>query len=171
MTDGELNEVAVSEDRPGIIKQFASAILTGDIADTLKIVKEVQKMDAPAAANSGKSIEELAIGDDDEAFYIGLIQENTTQLLRKNISPQEAARLTQNLDIFRSKLREVRSRKPKEGSTLAKILEAASAPRKVAKKNPTQKKTASKAVGATKNKKTTSTSSRRAKRSVAKTEN
>lgn len=160
MTDSGLNKVCIDENRPGIIKQYANAILTGEIADTLKIIKEVSKMDRPdAEANrkEDKSIEDLAIGDDDEAFYIALIQQNTMQLLRKNISPQETARLTQNLDIFRTKLREIRSRTPKANTTLAKVLAAASTgPKKHQKAKPTsvmKKTAASKAAGASKKKK------------------
>ena len=127
MTTAQLWAVQEDDERPGIIKQYANAILAGDISDTLKLIKEASKMDKPEAEKDieSKSIQELAIGEDDEAFYVALISENTNQLLRKNISPQETARLTQNLDIFRTKLREIRSRRPKEGTTLAKVLEAA----------------------------------------------
>jgi len=157
MTNSELEYIINEDDtRPGIIKQFASAILDGEIGDTLKIVKEVSKMRAPDD-NKDKSIEDLAIGEDDEAFYIALIKQNVSQLTKSNASPQEVARLSQNTNIFRKELREIRSRKPKAGSTLERVLAAANGPRKpVTKvKSPKKRKTTSpKALGATKIKKT-----------------
>lgn len=167
MTKAQLEAVAYEDDsRPGIIRQFAEAILDGDISDTLKIIKEVSKMDSPEEASEQVSIEDLAVGDDDEAFYKSLIQQNVAQLMRKGISPQEAARLTQNLDIFRTKLREVRSMKPKAGTILEKVLAAANAPKPDEKPTKTAKKqarTSPKRAGATKAKKTGVTSSRKRK--------
>lgn len=67
-------------------------------------------------------IMDVAVGDDDEAFYEKLIQENVAQLNSTGTSPQEVARLSQNINIFRRELREIRSRKPKKGTTLNKVL-------------------------------------------------
>lgn len=163
MTNAQLEEVINEDDsRPGIIKQFASAILDGEIGDTLKIIKEVSKMRAPED-NKDKSIEDLAIGEDDEAFYVALIKQNVAQMTKSNASPQEVARLSQNTNIFRKELREIRSRKPKVGSTLERVLAAANGPKKpVTKvKAPMKRKTtAPKAVGATKKRKTNTVASK-----------
>ena len=77
-------------------------------------------------AENDKNIMEVAVGDNDEVFYEALIKENVTQLNTSNISQQEVARLTQNINIFRKELREIRSRKPKKGTVLEKVLEKAS---------------------------------------------
>ena len=97
-------------------------------------------------AENDKNIMEVAVGDDDEVFYEALIRENVQQLNTSNISQQEVARLTQNINIFRKELREIRSRKPKKGTVLEKVLEKAAIPPK--SKKPAKKqapKTASKA--------------------------
>lgn len=100
-------------------------------------------------------IMEIAVGDNDELFYETLIKQNTLQLNSSGTSPQEVARLTANINIFRKELREIRSRKPKEGTALAKILAAAEKPPKKPRKTPVKRKsTAPKAVRATKKKKT-----------------
>ena len=96
-------------------------------------------------AENDKNIMEVAVGDDDEVFYEALIKENVQQLNTSNISQQEVARLTQNINIFRKELREIRSRKPKKGTVLEKVLEKAAIPPK--SKKPVKKqgpKTASK---------------------------
>ena len=100
---------------------------------------------------------DLAVGDDDEKFYEALIRQNTEQLSSSGVSPQEVARLSQNINIFRKELREIRSRRPKSGSTLEKVLEAAMKPKKVTSVKPV--KAAQKRARATKSKKTTSRSS------------
>lgn len=66
------------------------------------------------------SIMEVAIGDDDEKFYMSLIRKNVAEL--DGASPQEVARISQNLNIYRKQLQEIRSRKPKGGTVLAKVL-------------------------------------------------
>ena len=116
----------------------------------IEIVKSPSKMDklyqGRLKAENDKNIMEVAVGDDDEAFYEALIRENVTQLNTSNISQQEVARLTQNINIFRKELREIRSRKPKKGTVLEKVLEKAAIPPKP--KKPAKKrasKTASKA--------------------------
>lgn len=81
-------------------------------------------------AKQDKSVMELAVGDDDEAFYEALIKENVEQLNSGNVSPQEVARLSQNINIFRKELREIRSRKPKSNTKLAKVLAELNAPKK-----------------------------------------
>ena len=97
---------------------------------------------------------EVAVGDDDEVFYEALIRENVTQLNTSNISQQEVARLTQNINIFRKELREIRSRTPKKGTVLEKVLEKAAIP---AKSKTTEKKKASKTASKATVKKKTST--------------
>lgn len=66
------------------------------------------------------SIMEVAIGDDDEKFYMSLIRKNVAEL--DGASPQEVARISQNLNIYRKQLQEIRSHKPKGGTVLAKVL-------------------------------------------------
>lgn len=122
----------------------------------LEIIDSPSKMDklyqGRIKAQQSKDVMDLAIGDNDEAFYEALIKENVEQLNAGNVSPQEVARLSQNINIFRKELREIRSRKPKSGTKLAKVLTELNAPKKVASKTP--KKT-------TKKKKTVSKSSKR----------
>ena len=115
-----------------------------------EIIENPSKMDklyqGRLKAENDKNIMEVAVGDDDEVFYEALIRENVQQLSTSNISQQEVARLTQNINIFRKELREIRSRKPKKGTVLEKVLEKAAIPPKT--KKPAKKqtsKTASKA--------------------------
>lgn len=92
----------------------------------IEIIDNPSKMDklyqGRLKADADKNIMDIAIGDDDEAFYEALIRENVTQLNTSNISQQEVARITQNINIFRKELRDIRSRKPKEGTVLEKVL-------------------------------------------------
>lgn len=127
-----------------------------------EIIENPSKMDklyqGRLKAENDKNIMEVAVGDDDEEFYEALIRENVQQLNTSNISQQEVARLTQNINIFRKELREIRSRKPKKGTVLEKVLEKAAIPPKTKK---TPKKKASKtAAKATVGKKTGRTSSK-----------
>ena len=114
----------------------------------IDIIKNPAKMDklysARLKAESEAGIMDIAVGDDDEAFYEALIRENVQQLNGSNISAQEAARLTQNINIFRKELREIRSRKPKKGTVLEKVLEKAAMPAKSQKSEKPLKKKASK---------------------------
>lgn len=114
----------------------------------MEIIENPTKMDklykGRLKASEKESIMDLAVGDDDEAFYEALIRENVEKLDESRNSAQEVARITQNLNIFRMELRDIRSRKPKEGSVLAKVLElsakAPKAPQKASTKA-TKKKT------------------------------
>lgn len=112
----------------------------------IEIIQNPSKMDklysARLKAKSEADIMQISVGDDDEAFYEALIRENVTQLNTSNISQQEVARLTQNINIFRKELREIRSRKPKKGTVLEQVLEKAAMPKKQVKKKAS--KTASK---------------------------
>lgn len=98
-----------------------------------EIIENPSKMDklyqGRLKAENDKNIMEVAVGDDDEEFYEALIRENVQQLNTSNISQQEVARLTQNINIFRKELREIRSRKPKKGTVLEKVLEKAAMPK------------------------------------------
>jgi DNA-binding winged helix-turn-helix (wHTH) protein len=67
------------------------------------------------------------------------------------------ARLTQNINIFRKELREIRSHKPKKGTVLEQVLAKAAMPRKI--EAPAKKQAKKSPAKATKTKKTTSTSS------------
>ena len=124
----------------------------------IEIVQSPSKMDklysARLKAKSEADIMQIAVGDDDEAFYEALIRENVQQLNTSNISQQEVARLTQNINIFRKELREIRSRKPKKGTVLEKVLEKAAIP---AKSKTTGKKQGSKTASKASVKKKTST--------------
>ena len=100
-------------------------------------------------AETKESIMDLAVGDDDVAFYEALIRENVIRLDESRNSTQEVARLTQNLNIFRAELRDARSRSPKKGSVLERVLQAANEPPKPApkpKKKATKKKSTKKKV-------------------------
>lgn len=131
----------------------------------IEIIQNPSKMDklysARLKAKSEADIMQIAVGDDDEAFYEALIRENVTQLSTSNISQQEVARLTQNINIFRKELREIRSRKPKKGTVLEKVLEKAALPKKPAKKKAS--KTTSEASVSTKTTKVSSGKEKSAK--------
>ena len=131
----------------------------------IEIIENPSKMDklyqGRLKAENDKNIMEVAVGDDDEVFYEELIRENVAQLSTSNISQQEVARLTQNINIFRKELREIRSRKPKKGTVLEKVLEKAALPPK--KKKPAKKKAPKTASKASVKKKTTEVSSRKEK--------
>lgn len=98
----------------------------------IEIIGNPTKMDklyqGRLRAKEKDSIMDLAVGDDDEAFYEALIKENVEKLDESRNSAQEVARITQNLNIFRKQLREIRSRKPKKGSVLEKVLKLSSKP-------------------------------------------
>ena len=126
-----------------------------------EIIENPSKMDklyqGRLKAENDKNIMEVAVGDDDEVFYEALIKENVQQLNTSNISQQEVARLTQNINIFRKELREIRSRKPKKGTVLEKVLEKAAIPPKP--KKPAKKKASKTASKASVKKKTSAVSS------------
>lgn len=127
----------------------------------IEIIQNPSKMDklysARLKAKSEADIMQIAVGDDDEAFYEALIRENVQQLNTSNISQQEVARLTQNINIFRKELREIRSRKPKKGTVLEQVLKKAEIP--VKQKKPAKKKAAKTASKASVKKKTSKVSS------------
>jgi hypothetical protein len=93
----------------------------------LEIFENPSKMDKLSQgrikAQKEASIMEVAVGDDDEAFYMDLIRKNVSEL--EGASPQEVARLSQNINIYRKQLQEIRSHKPKANSTLSRVLKAA----------------------------------------------
>ncbi len=127
----------------------------------IEIIENPSKMDklyqGRLKAENDKNIMEVAVGDNDEVFYEALIRENVQQLNTSNISQQEVARLTQNINIFRKELREIRSRKPKKGTVLEKVLEKAAMPKKT--KAPVKKKAPKTASKASVKKKTSKVSS------------
>ena len=98
----------------------------------IEIINSPSKIDklysAKLKAESDRDIMEVAVGDDDEAFYEALIRENVQQLNNSSTSTQEIARLTQNINIFRKELREIRARKPRKGTVLEQVLQKASLP-------------------------------------------
>lgn len=128
-------------------------------------------------AKQEEDILSVAVGDDDVAFYEALIKKTASQMSSTSVSQQEMARLSQNMNVFRKELREIRSRSVKAGTVLDRILKAAAEPqKKPAAKKPKKavkkvtakhkltsvkkSKTPSKAAGATKDKKTSITSSK-----------
>ena len=127
----------------------------------IEIIQNPSKMDklysARLKAKSEADIMQISVGDDDEAFYEALIRENVQQLNTSNISQQEVARLTQNINIFRKELREIRSRKPKKGTVLEQVLKKAEIP--VKQKKPTKKRASKTASKASVKKKTSKVSS------------
>lgn len=126
-----------------------------------EIIENPSKMDklyqGRLKAENDKNIMEVAVGDDDEVFYEALIKENVQQLNTSNISQQEVARLTQNINIFRKELREIRSRKPKKGTVLEQVLQKAAIPPKTEK--PAKKKASKTPSKASVKKKTSKVSS------------
>lgn len=131
----------------------------------IEIIQNPSKMDklysARLKAKSEADIMQIAVGDDDESFYEALIRENVQQLNTSNISQQEVARLTQNINIFRKELREIRSRKPKKGTVLEQVLKKAEIPAK--QKKPAKKKASKTASKAKLSKETSVVSSRKEK--------
>lgn len=131
----------------------------------LEIFQEPSRMEKLYKARLDKQqnedIMDIAIGDDDEKFYVSLIRQNVSQLQSSSTSPQEVARLTQNINIFRKSLHDIRSRQAKKGSVLEKVLNAAiekpkakKAPKKKPSTSVRKKTTAPKAAGAKVAKKT-----------------
>lgn len=114
----------------------------------IEIIQNPSRMDklyaARLKAETKETIMEIAVGDDDEAFYEALIRENVAKLDESRNSAQEVARITQNLNIFRQQLRDIRSRKPKKGTVLEKVLELSAEPPKPPKKAKKAAKTAKK---------------------------
>ena len=127
----------------------------------VEIIENPSKMDklyqGRLKAQAEADIMQIAVGDDDEAFYEALIHENVQQLSTSNISQQEVARLTQNINIFRKELREIRSRKPKKGTVLEQVLKKAEIPQN--KRKPAKKKASKTPSKASVKKKTTKVSS------------
>ena len=126
-----------------------------------EIIENPSKMDklyqGRLKAENDKNIMEVAVGDDDEVFYEALIKENVQQLNTSNISQQEVARLTQNINIFRKELREIRSRKPKKGTVLEQVLKKAEIPQN--KRKPAKNKASKTHSKASVKKKTSKVSS------------
>lgn len=133
------------------LKQTLSPEGYAAAARWIEIISNPSKMDklyqGRLKAQTNKDIMDVAVGDDDEEFYMALIRENVQQLNTSNATQQEVARLTQNINIFRKELREIRSRKPKKGTILEKVLAKAN---EIEKSEPAPKKrpsrTASKGV-------------------------
>lgn len=100
----------------------------------------------------------LAIGDDDEKYYLAEIESLFRQLHGSGVSPQEYARLSALMAKARDGLRQVRSRKTKKGSVLEKVMEKAD--NKTKKQSTPARTTSSKAVGGVKKKKAISKSSK-----------
>lgn len=116
------------------------------LARWLEIFDNPSKMDKLSQgrikAQQEASIMEVAVGDDDEAFYMDLIRKNVSEL--EGASPQEVARLSQNINIYRQQLQDIRSHRPKSGSVLAEVLALAQKPKTTAKKSSSSTKTAKK---------------------------
>jgi hypothetical protein len=143
LTLDQLGEVANDNARPGLVRLFARQIIDKDAEGALKIIKNATRIaEASADIVDGLTVEELAIGDDDEAFYVSLIKQNVQQMIKKGTSPQEVARLSANINIFRKELRLIRSRSVKKGTTLDRVLTAAQKPVKTPSKGVEKEKSA-----------------------------
>lgn len=116
----------------------------------IEISREPSKMDklhkTQLKARQDKEVMDLAVGDDDEAFYEALIRENVEQLNSGNVSPQEVARLSQNINIFRKELREIRSRRPNKNTKLAKVLKEIEEPKNQGSESSSNAKTGGKTI-------------------------
>lgn len=148
----------------------------------MDIFENPSKMDKiiKAQVDEGRQSDliDLAVGEDDEAYYEGIIKEIAIQMNSSGTSPQEFARLAANMNIARKELREIRSRRPKKGtkldSILTKIAEidqkstktVAKSAKLSKKKSTTVKTTPPEPVRATKKKKTTTNTSKKPKKDV-----
>lgn len=133
----------------------------------LEIFDNPSKMDKLSQgrikAQKEANLMEVAVGDDDEQFYIDLILKNVAEL--EGSSPQEVARLSQNINIYRKQLQEIRSHKPKANSTLSRVLAAAAGSKPTASKPKNASKTQAKAA---KRKTSIKTTSKTVKKRVTK---
>ena len=97
-------------------------------------------------AQQEETLVDLALADDDEAFYEALIKKTALEISECTCNTNEIARLTMNLRVFKKELHEIRSKKLKKGSVLEKtMLATARLPKppenaKKAAKKPTKKK-------------------------------
>lgn len=142
------------------------------LARWLEIFENPSKMDKLSQgrikAQKEADIMEVATADDDEAFYMELIRKNVAEL--EGASPQEVARLSQNINIYRQQLQEIRSHRPKAGSVLEEVLALAQTNKNSAQKRNKTVKTAKKqpktaAKRCTRKKDTPKTSSKPKKKS------
>lgn len=123
------------------VESFSAVSRWHEIVGNPSKIEKIYK--AKLAQTGEQDIMAVAVGDDDEEFYKALIQNNVHQLNSSSVSPQEAARLTSNINLFRKELKVIRSRSVKKGTLLANVLEAANKPAKKptqAKKTPTKAK-------------------------------
>ena len=104
----------------------------------IEIIGSPTKMDklyrGRLRAQTQESLVDLALDDDDEKFFEALIKKTAMEIDECTGNTNEIARLSMNLRIFKNELRDIRSRKPKQGTTLQKVLELAAAPKKPIKK-------------------------------------
>lgn len=73
-------------------------------------------------AQQEETLVDLALSDDDEAFYEALIKKTALEISECTGNTNEIARLTMNLRVFQKELREIRSKKLKKGSVLEKTM-------------------------------------------------
>ena len=97
-------------------------------------------------AQQEETLVDLALSDDDEAFYEALIKKTALEISECTGNTNEIARLTMNLRVFQKELREIRSKKLKKGSVLEKTMLATA-------RKPEPPKTPRKAAKTTKKKK------------------
>lgn len=97
----------------------------------IEIIGNPHRIDKLLQSKLDKDEEEdlmnLAIGDDQEAFYVALVKK-TARELNESATSQEVARLSMNLKIFQSELAAIRSKKAKKGSLIEKIMTASALP-------------------------------------------
>ena len=98
-------------------------------------------------AQQEETLVDLALSDDDEAFYEALIKKTALEISECTGNTNEIARLTMNLRVFQKELREIRSKKLKKGSVLEKTMLATARTPKAPQRAKKAPKTAKKKKG------------------------
>lgn len=124
---------------------FAAASRWLEIYDNPKAIDKLYR--GRLRAQQEETLVDLALADDDEAFYEALIKKTALEISECTGNTNEIARLTMNLRVFKKELREIRSRKVKKGSVLEKTLLATARTPKPPKTRKKAAKTAKKKKG------------------------
>ena len=110
----------------------------------IEIIGSPTKMDklyrGRLRAQTQESLVDLALDDDDEKFFEALIKKTAMEIDECTGNTNEIARLSMNLRVFKNELRDIRSRKPKEGSVLDRVLKTLETPKPEPKKATKPKK-------------------------------
>lgn len=122
------------------IEAYAALSRWAEIVGSPSKIEKIRR--TKMARDLEQNINEIAVGDDDVAFYEALIQQNVQQLNSTSVSQQEVARLTSNINIFRKELRTVKSRTIRKDTVLSRIIDQVDG----VKQKPIKKKPAKKSV-------------------------